>query len=245
MAFFNDIGNFVNEKILNPIGTWAKDTWNGAVERMKKGETIFDQVNKEIINNEKVQNKLLDIYHKTEPGTPIGDITNKIAEKVNSGIININPLATAEEKQQAKEEFKYINNPQQEILNKIKENQETSGNSQSIGNTQDTPSIEEIWEREDAIRKETQEREDTAYQRAVEDMRKAGINPNLVGVSPAGSGGGITQATGQGMISTEMSGAIQEAIAQINNTVKADENQKDRISDIIKTLAMYFILKKK
>lgn len=79
-------------------------------------------------------------------------------------------------------------------------------------------------------------------------MRKAGINPNLVGVNPANSGGGITQATGQQSITTEMSGIVNQAIAEINNTVRADENQKDRISDIIKTfaqvLAMKMLLKK-
>lgn len=127
-----------------------------------------------------------------------------------------------------------------DILNeKTKDTEET-------GNTQENniPSLEEIWEREDTIRKETQKREDTAYQRAIEDMRKAGINPNLVGVNPANSGGGIISETGQNLISTEMSGKVNQAIAEINNTIKADENQKDRISDIIKTLAMYFILKK-
>ena len=55
------------------------------------------------------------------------------------------------------------------------------------------------WEREDAIRAETQAREDSAYQRAVADMRKAGINPNLMNVQPASSGGGITQASGQNL----------------------------------------------
>lgn len=127
-----------------------------------------------------------------------------------------------------------------DILNESAKDTEETGNLQK----NNIPSIEELWEREDTIRKETQEREDTAYQRAVEDMRKAGINPNLTGVNPANSGGGITQATGQQSITTEMSGIINQAIAEINNTVKADENQKDRISDIIKTLAMIVLLKK-
>ena len=238
MGFFNDVGNFINEKVIKPIGTWAEDTWNGAVDRMKKGETIFDQVNKKIVGNENTINAIKRYEKATDT------IAEPIKNKISNAIIDYNPLAKAEEKQQAKEELKYINNPQQKVLDEIKANQEINGNTQNIENTQDTPSIQELWEREDAIRKETQEREDTAYQRAVEDMRKAGINPNLVNVSPAGSGGGITQATGQGSMSTEMSGVIQEAIANINNTVKADENQKDRISDIIRTLAMYFILKK-
>ena len=239
MGFFNDVGGWINDKILNPVGTWAKDTWNGAVDRMKRGETIFDQINKKIVENENTINTIKEYEKGTNP------IVEPIKDKISNAIIDYNPLATAEEKQQAKEELKYINDPQQKVLDEIKANQETNGNSQNIGNTQDTPSIQELWEREDAIRKETQEREDTAYQRAVEDMRKAGINPNLVGINPASSGGGIIAATGQSLMSTEMSGAIQEAIAKINNTVKANENQKDRISDIIRTLAMYFILKKK
>jgi len=36
-------------------------------------------------------------------------------------------------------------------------------------------------------REHTEMREDTAYQRAVEDMRKAGLNPYTVGASPAAS----------------------------------------------------------
>lgn len=133
--------------------------------------------------------------------------------------------------------------------NNIEQSTEENGNNieQSIEDkttNNETPSIRELWEREDEIRKETQTREDNAYQRAVEDMRKAGINPNLVGVNPASSGGGIIQATGQNLISTEMSGIINEAIAEINNTVKADEGQKNRITDIIRSLAQLIIMVK-
>ena len=46
---------------------------------------------------------------------------------------------------------------------------------------------------------------------------------------------------------TERSGFRQqrgtEAIAEINNTVKADENQKDRINDIIKSFAQVIAMK--
>lgn len=108
-----------------------------------------------------------------------------------------------------------------------------------------TPTIQEIWEREDKIRKETQAREDSAYQRAIEDMRKAGINPNLLGsISPAQSGGGITQATGTNLASTELNGIIQQTLNAINNEVKMSENQKDRTTDILRTLAMVLLLKK-
>lgn len=93
----------------------------------------------------------------------------------------------------------------------------------------------ELWEREDAIRKHIEEREDSAYQRAVADMKKAGINPELLGVHPASSGGGITSASrlDNSLLNTDLSGAYSELIAQLNNNVKIDENQKDRILSIV------------
>ncbi len=93
----------------------------------------------------------------------------------------------------------------------------------------------ELWEREDAIRQHVEEREDSAYQRAVADMKKAGINPELLGVNPANSGGGIIQASRMdtSLLNTDLSGAYSEMIAQLNNEVKVDENQKDRILSIV------------
>ncbi len=95
--------------------------------------------------------------------------------------------------------------------------------------------LEKYYEREDAIRKETQEREDTAYQRAVADMRKAGIDPNLIGVSPAQSGGGITNATTKDLTrySTEMNVILQLLMQQIENEFKADQATKDRVVNSI------------
>lgn len=95
--------------------------------------------------------------------------------------------------------------------------------------------LQKYYEREDAIRKETQEREDTAYQRAVEDMRKAGIDPNLLGVSPAQSGGGITSATQKDLTrySTEMNVVMSLVMQQIENEFKADQATKDRIVNSI------------
>lgn len=93
----------------------------------------------------------------------------------------------------------------------------------------------ELWEREDEIRKHVEEREDSAYQRAVADMKKAGINPELLGVNPASSGGGITSASpiDNSLLNTDLSGAYSELIAQLNNEVKVDEKQKDRILSIV------------
>lgn len=91
------------------------------------------------------------------------------------------------------------------------------------------------WEREDTIRKETQEREDNAYQRAVKDMQKAGINPNLMNVSAAASGGGITQATGMNYepYQIEMDKYVALLEQEIDNAFKEDENAKDRFADIL------------
>lgn len=218
-GFFNDVGTWVNDNVIQPIGGW----WDKNIKQP-------------------IQNWTVETVKKLEP------ITKPIRNAVSEGIINNFPLATEEDKQKMRESLK----PEMLRGEKAKENAketEATGNTQkteATGNTQETetPSIKELWEREDAIRKETQEREDTAYQRAVEDMRKAGVNPNLVGVNPASSGSGIISATGQNLISTEMSGIVSQAIAEINNTVKANENQKDRITDIIRTLAMAMLLKR-
>ena len=131
---------------------------------------------------------------------------------------------------------------------------------------------ERLWAREDQIRKETQEREDNAYQRAVADARKAGINVNLMDIQPATSGGGISSGTAiySGMLENAMSGhssrfinsqniGSQEYIAeltnatkileaQINNNFKGSENEKNRILELIEEIingaAMIYAFKK-
>lgn len=107
----------------------------------------------------------------------------------------------------------------------------------------------EQWEREDQIRKETQEREDSAYQRAVKDMQKAGINPNLMNVNPASSGGGITQATGvdTSVLTNQMNIDLDKMQQIIDNAFKEDENAKDRFMDvfgeILKTFGIWILTK--
>lgn len=232
MGFFNDIKMKMGANLIKGI---VKSTpgYKQAEQEYNRIKTEEPEKWQEI--QKQNQERLNKLHEQEEKNSYLKDLNGKI------NTITKEPTTWIDRRTESALE---------QAQNNITEDKETNGNTQNIENTQDTeitqntPSIQELWAREDDIRKETQEREDTAYQRAVEDMRKAGINPNLVGVSPAGSGGGITQATGQGLVSTEMSGIIQEAIANINNTVKADENQKDRIADIIRTLAMYFILKK-
>ena len=94
------------------------------------------------------------------------------------------------------------------------------------------------WEREDQIRRETQEREDTAVQRWVEDVRKAGINPNLFSGTGAASGGGITSATGLNTSKYEAQAErlLTEWETMVEQEFKREENKKDRFNNIMKRL---------
>lgn len=94
------------------------------------------------------------------------------------------------------------------------------------------------WERENEIRKETQEREDTAIQRWAEDVRKAGINPNLFSGTGAASGGGITSATGLNTSKYEAQAEklLAEWETMVEQEFKREENKKDRFNNIMKSL---------
>lgn len=104
------------------------------------------------------------------------------------------------------------------------------------------------WERDDAKQAHIEEREDTAYQRAVEDMRKAGINPNLMNVTPAESGGGFTASQGMDFspVTTQMNNEIKEILDEIEKSFQGGQNEKDRIKDMITSLGqmamMYFAI---
>lgn len=131
---------------------------------------------------------------------------------------------------------------------------ETSSNvEQSIDNTNVIDMLkslrDEQWAREDEIRRETQEREDTAFSRGIEDMRRAGVNVNLVGAQAAESGGGITNATGidSGIYSADTSKFVALLEQEINNAFKEDENAKNRFTEIlaglVKTIVAGLIFK--
>ncbi len=112
--------------------------------------------------------------------------------------------------------------------------------------------LKKYWEREDAIRKETQEREDNAWQREIADMKKAGINPNLVSLSANGaaSGGGITNATQMDMsgITKAMEVDLKEMQQLLDQAFQGDENSKDRFmqtfTSFLSTLSMLIMFKK-
>lgn len=104
------------------------------------------------------------------------------------------------------------------------------------------------WERDDAKQAHIEEREDSAYQRAVADMRKAGINPNLMNVTPAESGGGFTASQGMDFspVTTQMNNEIKEVLDEIEKSFQGGQNEKDRIKDMITSLGqmaiMYFAI---
>lgn len=113
------------------------------------------------------------------------------------------------------------------------------GTDENTGTTTITPmdwvaKIEEWREndraREDQIRAETQAREDTAWQRGIEDLRKSGANINLMAAQPAESGGGITSATGvnTSALTNNMNNEIKEMLQILEQDFKGSENDKDR-----------------
>lgn len=97
---------------------------------------------------------------------------------------------------------------------------------------------DEQWAREDAIREQTRYDQQHAYRYATEDMLSAGINPNLVGVTPAQSGGGITQATGMntGLLEEALNAETQKFMKLLEQDWKGDENSKDRVMDIVTSI---------
>ena len=131
-------------------------------------------------------------------------------------------------------------------------NQDTTNGAFDIAGWQNwaTKMRDEQWAREDAIRAETQAREDTAYERSIASLRRSGVNINLLGnISPAESGGGITNATGidtstlTESMSAEKEKILQEAQAiidkglqELQQAFEKGENTKDRISDIVNTI---------
>lgn len=94
------------------------------------------------------------------------------------------------------------------------------------------------WQRENDLMYQTWEREDTAVQRWAEDVRKAGINPNLFSGTGAASGGGITSATGLNTSKYEAQAEklLTEWETMVDQEFKREENKKDRFNNIMKSL---------
>lgn len=114
----------------------------------------------------------------------------------------------------------------------------------------DEENYQKAIEREDAIRKETQEREDTAVRRWAEDAEKAGFNLNQVSqIGSAESGGGITTAQTPDYTTFTQAQALEmeEIMKKMEQEFEMNENAKDRITNVIRNLVIggSFVLKKK
>lgn len=249
MGFFSDawngISNWWNDNIAEPVSDW----WNEKVIHGIGGkvtETMNNLGAQEIAN--KVSTAMTDSV--TNKITPVQDQKNTVGDIILNGDI--------ETKENS--HLPNVNGTPFQPMPKTEETESEKAAKESVLDTEETPNasnvdtekiiasneemLKKYWEREDKIREETQKREDTAYQRAVNDMRKAGINPNLVGINPANSGGGITQSSRiEPTASAEINAITSELINAINNEVKIEENKKDRITDIIRTILGISLLK--
>ena len=120
-----------------------------------------------------------------------------------------------------------------------------------VGETQTVaPSSGDNWqkyvEQVEEWRQQDFEREDNKFQRQVKDMRAAGINPNLALGALGGSTASGTSITAPP--NTELEAELNEKLAlmeqYIDQEFKADENQKDRLTDLIGGIVKIFLAKK-
>lgn len=248
MGFLSNIwDSIMNSSIIKGIGSWGT-------------KTITKTSNK--INNT-IDNTL---------GTNLTEMMDPIASKPELNIKQnntLNPIAKNETNIKPKEDTD-LTIPKEEPIKEntktktpkeepIEENTETTTPKEEPIEEDihlDTPQpnidyeklLNKLWAREDKIRKETQEREDNAYVRAVRDMKNAGINPNLVGINPANSGGGMTSASNVlgtlpqaktaeiSKYQAELNAEINKYIAELNNMVKQGTATEGNITSIITSL---------
>lgn len=219
-GFNNTMQDIADRASMNPLDTnipdWISSLINGE-DPTKKEPTEEESPNE-------------------EPKTSQDEILKEMEERDDKwDLKTVKEIKEEEQQKTAEDESPNENNPttkgeNDDLL------QEIFGKSEEM--------IKKYWEREDAIRKETQDREDTAYQRAVKDMLKAGINPNLINVQPASAGGGITNASRiEETGSAQINMLTQEIVQAISNNVKIEENQKSRLSEIIRSVVTALIFK--
>ena len=237
MAFgnwINSITGVINQAIA-PTGAQIKpvEEWNVT----KNTDEIVEKINQVVSGTNGNELATTIMPNPQNPSENIvvdnskkGSLTDKL---LNNSIME--PLTSEIKKETPKEEDGQTMSIDYDKINEIVEN----------ANKRQDELRTKMWEREDKIRAETQAREDTAYQRAVEDMRKAGINPNLINVSPAQSGSGITQASkAQETTSQEINNAYQMILNAINNEKDIEENQKDRLNSLVTTALHMYLLGK-
>lgn len=125
-----------------------------------------------------------------------------------------------------------------ENVNNIIEDTTNQNIEQSIGG-----SFNDYMMKLEELQEKQWEREDTAYQRAVEDARLAGINVGALGgsIQPAQSTTNVMTSAG----TTELNKIAEFLQQEIENNFKGDENEKDRFIQAIQMLFMYGLVSKK
>lgn len=122
------------------------------------------------------------------------------------------------------------------ILDKTFENIEVP-----IENKQEPKTWYELMKEEQAHR---EQREDTAYSRAIEDLRRSGVNINLLGnINPAASSGAdfSPMQTASNESIAQYQGDLELLKTYIEQDFKGDENTKDRILGLIDTIGKFYI----
>lgn len=96
-----------------------------------------------------------------------------------------------------------------------------------------------ILAKQEEWRKQDQERADNAYQRAIKDMYKSGIDPNQLGnITPAEVGGTVQSPSN--VLGTGLQTALTKEVDLLNMLIeknfKGDENDKDRFTQTLNTV---------
>lgn len=194
------------------------------------------------ISNEKVQENPYEVLIDT-PNVE----TKPLEGEKEEDIPKVEDVPKVEEKEEIKPTIPTPTpTPSTDIKDTTNENQEFSIDTSSLQAIIDQVNKDyaDRIAREDAIRKENQEREDNAYERAVASMRRAGINPNLMNVVQAASGGGITNASQKdySIWQSEVNKQLALLEQQIQNNFQGTENDKKNFMQGISTLITLFAI---
>lgn len=171
-----------------------EDTYRKPPEETKEKPTTQGRKEQDLVEYEKEYERLEESYNKVDKWRP-GMETNsvilnwakdylseenykKAQDLLPAKGVNVN----AKDQQKVKDMIlKTIANKQSDLRDKTNEIKDGDFDNRS-----------DEQKREDDLQSKKEDREDSAYDRAVQDMRKAGLNPGLMfgGGGPAGSSGG-------------------------------------------------------
>lgn len=256
--------DWTQENVINPVGDWFDNLGDNL---NKKAKDIYGASFTEIaetpsnimhdIATGDLGDGIVSVIDKAKDNPIVKDIETGIGEKTIDIGNELAPLF-GEEKLPEEE----LEKEKDDLLDKVQngpmpENQGTGESDLESDVNEDLKSIfdemrknaledqKRAWEREDKIRAEEYERQDSAYQRAIEDMRKAGINPELIGIQPAQSGGAsVSTANVNDSANSYINSLTNIATSLIDKETSISENKKDRVNDILRAIITFAILKK-